>query len=119
VMTGEVLETPVDVRLIFAGPFHSGLQVVRNDRLGNATEKTQGICAAGNQLAPLLALAGLYVGVVAAGKDGNEYFHGNKFTGLPIGDMQLIPREINEHLLAGYMVKLHRAFLHRVFTAVV
>src|SRR5690606_890220 len=56
--------------------------------------------------------------VLAAGKNRNKYFHGNKLSGHPVDDVQLLSRKIDEHLLSGYVVKFHGTIFLRVFAAV-
>lgn len=119
VMACKILEAPVDIGLISAGPCHRGFQVVRYDGLGYATVIVQGIGATSDQVLPFLAPTGLHVGILAIGQDGHEHFHRDHFPCVPLDDMQLLAREVDEQFLAGVVLELHRAFGLCIFTVVV
>ena len=119
VMACKILEAPVDVRLISAGPGHRRFQVVRDDGLGHATVIVQGIGATSDQVLPFLAPAGLHVGILAIGQDGYEHFHRDYFPCGPVNNMELLAREVDEQFLAGVVLELHRALYLGILAPVV
>src|SRR5690606_39306354 len=118
VMAGKVLEGPVDLSFVLAGPIDRRFQVVPYDGSGDTLKELQGIPAAGHKICPLLCHNCLDISVLAIGENSDKYFNVRYFASITVDDLELLSGKVYEHFLPGNMVELHGAFFYRIFTAV-
>jgi hypothetical protein len=117
-MMGKVLETTVDIGLISAGTFNGRLEVVRYYGLGNSLVELQSVGAAFDQVFAFLAPAGLHIGVMAIGKDGDEDLHIEDLPGTTVHDLEFLSGKIDEKFMTGGVLEFHGAFVLCIFTVV-
>ena len=95
----------IQIRLVAAGMLHPGLDVVRDDGFGNATQEFQGAHVGANPAGQLLALGSFGERVVAGAEDGDEkrslvY----DLAGLPVVNRNLVSGVVHKQLFARAVV---------------
>lgn len=95
---GELL---VNDGLVAVAPRNGGLEIVRNDRHGNAAEEVERILTCQDKILFLLRPDCFAVRKLAAGKDGDEDFHGRDLSCDGICHLEPVSGKVNIHLIAG------------------
>lgn len=102
-MAGEIGISPVDHRLVKAGPGDAGLQIVAHRLPGHPTEIEKCPNVRGDPVRQALAEAGLGVGVVRGAEHGDEDLRAAHLAAEPVNHLHGVTGIVDEQLLAGDM----------------
>ena len=76
---------------------HRRLQVIRHDHLRRPSVEVEGVLAGVDEVFLLLARHGFDIRELGARKDGDEHFHRNLLSGIPVSQVQPVPGEVHVH----------------------
>ena len=102
-MAGEIGISPVDHRLVKAGPGDAGLDIVAHRLPGRAAEIGKCPNVRGDPVRQALAEAGFGIGVVRGAEHGDEDLHAAYHAAEPVNHLHRVAGIVDEQLLAGEM----------------
>jgi len=108
VVLGEFLVGALQAGLVAARDDDPALELIADERGGDAAEEGEGALMAGDPVGYLLRERGFGVGIVRRAEDGDEELDGDPLPGRRLDEARLLAGIVDEALLAGAMELAHR-----------